>query len=92
MRYGISSQVISAESKDVSAEKIDKLLKNLPNIIDEYKQKDIYNVDESGLFIISCLRKHFLLKTITAMVERILKIASWIYFVQTLMAVIRGLL
>ena len=56
----------------------------MPNIMDGYKQRDIYNVDESGLFIISCLQELSLLKVTIAMVERILKIASLIYFVQTL--------
>ena len=75
MRHGTSSQVISGEFKDASAEKINEWLKNLPNIIDGYKQKDIYNVDESGLFTISRLQEFLLLKVTTAMVKRILKIA-----------------
>ena len=32
------------------AGKVDKRLKNFPNIINGYKQRDTYNVDESGLF------------------------------------------
>ena len=92
MRHGTSSQVISGEFKDASAEKINEWLKNLPNIIDGYKQKDIYNVDESGLFTISRVQEFLLLKVTTAMVKRILKIAWLIYFVQMLMIVIIGLL
>ena len=50
MRYAISNQVMSGESKDVLAEKVNEWLINLSNIIYGYKQRGIYNVDESGLF------------------------------------------
>ena len=49
-RHRISSQVISVEIKNVPDTKDNKQLKNLPNIIDGYKQKEILNVDESCLF------------------------------------------
>ena len=64
------------------------IVKNLPNIIG-YKQRDIYNVDESGLFIIWCLQELLFLKVTTAIVERFLKIVSLIYFVQMLTAMIK---
>lgn len=50
MRHGISSHVISGESKDAPAETVDEWLKNLPSKIDGYQMKNIYNVDETGLF------------------------------------------
>ena len=42
--------MISKESKYVSAEENDEWLKNLPNIIDGSKQKDIHNVEESNFY------------------------------------------
>lgn len=50
MRHGISSQVISGESKDAPDETVDEWFKNLPSKIDGYQLKNIYNVDETGLF------------------------------------------
>ena len=49
--------MICGKSEDVPVEKVDECFKNLPNLIDGYKQRDIYNVDERDLFIISCLEE-----------------------------------
>ena len=91
MPNGISSQVIRL-STDVPAEKVDEWLKNLPHIIDEYKQKDIYNVDESGYFIISCMQELSILKVTTAMMETNQKILSRFHSAQPPMVMIRELL
>ena len=50
MRDEILSQETSRDFKDVPAEKVEEWFKNLPNIMDGYKQRNIYNVDENGLF------------------------------------------
>lgn len=48
MGHVIWSQLIRRESKDVPTENVNKLIKNLLSEIDGFKQRDIYNVDESG--------------------------------------------
>ena len=50
MRHGISSQVVSGESKDVPDETVDEWFENLTSKIGGYKLNNIYNVDETGLF------------------------------------------
>lgn len=52
MGHGISSQIIHGEFKNVPTEKLNEFLKILPSEINGCRQRDIYNVDESGFLII----------------------------------------
>lgn len=48
MGHGIASQIIRRECKNAPTEKFNEFLKILPSEIKGCKQRDIYNVDESG--------------------------------------------
>ncbi|XP_054720764.1 tigger transposable element-derived protein 6-like [Uloborus diversus] len=50
IRHGLSTRVLSGESKCVSIESVEQWLKDLPDLIKEYEAKDIYYCDETGLF------------------------------------------
>ncbi|GBM39867.1 Tigger transposable element-derived protein 4 [Araneus ventricosus] len=44
-------KTVSGESEDVDCETVDDWIQNqLPDLIKEYEQKDIFNADETGLF------------------------------------------
>ena len=49
-RNNIGLQKIYGEAASVPQEKTNKWFKKLPNLIKEYEPKDIFNVDELGLF------------------------------------------
>ncbi|GBN15367.1 Tigger transposable element-derived protein 6 [Araneus ventricosus] len=51
LRHGITGKTVSGESGDVDCETVNDWIENqLPNLIKGYKQKDIFNADETGLF------------------------------------------
>lgn len=49
-RYGIVYKCVSGESASVDKESTDSWVSLLPTLISEYSPKDVFNVDEFGLF------------------------------------------
>ena len=49
-RAGLSYNYIKEESKSVDAQEIENWKKILPDLITDYNPKDVYNMDEWGLF------------------------------------------
>ncbi|GBM47041.1 Tigger transposable element-derived protein 6 [Araneus ventricosus] len=51
LRHGVTGKTLSGESGDVDCETVDDWIQNqLPDLIKEYEQKDIFNADETCLF------------------------------------------
>ncbi|XP_050293635.1 tigger transposable element-derived protein 6-like [Anthonomus grandis grandis] len=61
-RHYISFKSISGESADVNQEDVNQFLERLPGMLQGYRPKDIYNVDESGLFFRALPDKTLMLK------------------------------
>lgn len=49
-RHQIKFAILHGESAEASQEAVDKWLQELPNIINGYKLRDIYNCDETSIF------------------------------------------
>ncbi|GBO12743.1 Tigger transposable element-derived protein 6 [Araneus ventricosus] len=51
LRHDITGKTVSGESGDVDCETVDDWIENqMPDLIKGYKQKEIFNADETGLF------------------------------------------
>lgn len=49
-RHSINHRAISGESASVDQSTIDEWKRRLPSILNQYKDEDVFNVDETGLF------------------------------------------
>ena len=58
-RHSISCAVISGERASVDVQLVDEWKEKLPTIIDGYVPKDIYNMNETGLFYLHCQTAHY---------------------------------
>ncbi|GFY35474.1 HTH CENPB-type domain-containing protein [Trichonephila clavipes] len=69
-RHGIVYRQISGEAEAVNEDDISSWKNNvLPSLLQDYAPEDVYNADEFGLFLNSCLTIPSFLKTKHAMVE-----------------------
>ena len=48
--YGIRNRVISGEASDVPVETVDAWLERIQELVRGYAPKDIWNMDETGVF------------------------------------------
>lgn len=53
---------MSGESADVDMEAVNEWYQQLPNILTNYEPEDIFNLDETGLFLSVFQTKHSLTK------------------------------
>jgi hypothetical protein len=58
-RNNVAFGTMSGERGDVNVESVEDWKKKLPNLCEGYDQKDIFNMDETGLFFKDTSRKTF---------------------------------
>ena len=74
-RNDIVSRVLSGESKSVNTTVLQNWTGELPGILQGYRECDVYNTDETGLFFKTCSNKSLLLHVgTTPMVLRLQRI------------------
>ncbi|XP_066153045.1 tigger transposable element-derived protein 4-like [Euwallacea fornicatus] len=61
-RHNIAFKTISGESASVNPENVKTFLEKLPSLIEKYPPRNIYNVDETGLFFRALPNKTLALK------------------------------
>lgn len=62
LRNNITFKCISGEAADVNDEDVDQFMKKLPVLLQGYREEDIFNADESGLFFRALPNKTLSLK------------------------------
>lgn len=62
VRHNISYRIINGESASVDANVVNEWLSKLPELIEGYELRDIYNMDETGLFYRYINKKSFVVK------------------------------
>lgn len=59
-RHGIVGKVLSGESASVSSEDASNWIsEKLPRLLSEFEPRNIFNADETGIFLSACLIGHW---------------------------------
>ena len=65
-RHGISARAVSGEAKSFNILTVENWKEELKVIIKDYKEEDIYNIDETGLLFKTCSKKSLMFQSDTA--------------------------